>query len=85
MPFNKKMVFKVIKHGKHCFCLTSGMFGQACRGISDTGRGRAQAQLPDVGLNQFPLCHQVYNQQNYSESPKELVVLQQGHFVISSI
>lgn len=75
MPVNKRPVFKVMKYGKHCFSLTSGMLGQACRGMSDTGRGRAQAQLPDLGLNQFPPCHQVNNQKNYAESSKELVVL----------
>lgn len=45
VPVNKRPVFKVMKHKKHCFCLTTGMLGQACRGMSDIGRGRAQAQL----------------------------------------
>lgn len=85
MPVNKRPVFRVMKYGKHYSCLTRGMLGQAYRGMSDTGRGRAQAQLPDLGLNQLPPCHQVYNQQNDTESSKELVILQQGCFVISSI
>lgn len=70
MPVNKRPVFKVMKHRKHCSCLSSGMIGQAGRRMSDTGRDRAQAQLPDLGLKQFPPCHHVYNKmmQNLQEN-----------------
>lgn len=50
-----------------------------------TGRGRAQARLPVLGLQQSPPWHQVYNQQRDAESSRELVVLQQRCFVVSNI
>lgn len=85
VPINTRPVLKFINHRKHCSCLTNGMTGQACRGMSDLGRDTQSS-----GTTPSPWCEPVspwlqgYNQQNDAESPRELVILQQRHIVISN-